>query len=62
MKTSILIFTIGLILIAASITLILLDPNSGRTLSISGLLTFFGFPLTIAGFALKESKPRLTER
>lgn len=57
MKTSILIYTIGLILIAASIALVVLNPDSGQTQLIAGGLTVIGFPLNIAGFAMKKKTP-----
>ena len=59
MKTSILIYTIGLILIATSITLVVLYPDSNRTSMIAGGLAIVGFILNIAGFNMKSTPNNL---
>jgi len=56
MKTSILVYAFGLILILVSIILVLNNPNSGRTQLIAGGITFIGFILNIVGFAMKRTK------
>jgi len=61
MKTSNFIYATGLILIAVSIGLIVLHSDSGRTQLIAGGLTFIGFPLNIAGFAIKRTKSTMVK-
>jgi hypothetical protein len=56
MKTSILVYASGLILILVSIILALNNPNSGRTQLIAGGITFIGIILNIAGFVMKRTK------
>jgi hypothetical protein len=58
MKKSILIYTIGLILFAASIILMVFIPDSRRIQLIAGGLTFMGFLLNIAGFAMKRTESK----
>lgn len=57
MKTRDFIYATGLILIAVSIGLIVLYPDSGRTQLIAGGLTFIGFSLNIDGFIMKIESP-----
>lgn len=56
MKISILIYTCGLLLIAASILLVVYNPDSNRSYLIAGDLAFIGFPLNIAGYVMKKTK------
>lgn len=45
-----------LLLIAASILLIVFNPDSNRTYLIAGDLALLGFPLNIAGYVMKKTK------
>lgn len=47
-----LIYISSLILIGISIFLLIEYPNSGRMSLIAGVMTFIGFALNIAGYAL----------
>jgi len=58
MKKSILIYTIGLILFAVSVMLIIFIPDSRRIQVIAGGLTFIGFLLNIGGFAMKRTESK----
>ena len=48
------IYISSLILIGISIFLLVEYPNSGRMSLIAGVLTFVGFALNIAGYALNK--------
>mgnify|MGYP006896940007 CR=1 FL=1 len=56
MKTSTLLYILGLVLIAGAIMLIVFNPDSERAFLISGGLTLVGFPLNIAGFVMSKAK------
>lgn len=54
MKTYNLIYTLSLVILAASILLVVIYPNSGRFHLIAGGLALIGFPLNIAAFIMKK--------
>jgi len=54
MKTNNLIYILSLIILAASIFLVVVYPNSSRMHLIAGFLTVIGFSLNIGGFVMKN--------
>ncbi len=55
MKTNNLIYILSLIILAVTIFLVVVYPNSGRMNLIAGVLTIIGFALNIIGFVMKKN-------